>query len=391
MSEPNETPILLFVDDEKDILAGLRSTLRKRRQDWDMHFAIGARAALEVVADLPVDVIVSDMRMPGKDGASFLAEAREIRPEAVRIVLSGHADDGATMRGLAVAQQWLAKPCARDQLLRSLELALTARRLIRDTEKRMRLGGIESLPSPPATLEHIQFLVADPDCRIQDLAETIEQDPAVAAKILQLANSSFFNLAQEVTSLEAAIPRLGLDTIAALVVSESVFQSVARKGNHPVSEVEALQRHSLLCARLSGRIAREVALGDEQLLPSAFTSGLLHDVGRLLVIGTEWEGEDCAALGAGLLAAWGLPMRIVESVARHQALFAIPGEPDLASVCVHAAHHLLCEIEEKLVRGVHGPGSIDPAVPELLGGEPDLETLRQMASDFFDLAAEEGH
>ena len=109
------------------------------------------------------------------------------------------------------------------------------------------------------------------------------------------------------------------------------------------------------------------------------------------MIGTEWEGEDCAALGAGLLAAWGLPMRIVESVARHQALFAIPGEPDLASVCVHAAHQLLCEIEEKLVRGVHGPGSIDPAVPELLGGEPDLETLRQMASDFFDLAAEEGH
>ena len=82
---------ILFVDDERNILQGLQDLLRKQRKQWDMSFALGAGAALEELARTPFDVVVTDMRMPGMDGAELLAHVKERYPSVARIVLSGHA------------------------------------------------------------------------------------------------------------------------------------------------------------------------------------------------------------------------------------------------------------------------------------------------------------
>ena len=86
---------ILFVDDERNILQGLQDLLRKQRKEWDMAFALGSQAALDELAQAPFDVVVSDMRMPGMDGAELLARIKEQYPSVARIVLSGHADRDA--------------------------------------------------------------------------------------------------------------------------------------------------------------------------------------------------------------------------------------------------------------------------------------------------------
>lgn len=101
---------ILFVDDEPNVLAGLRNLLRKQRDRWEMLFAPSGKAALEEMATCPVDVIVSDMRMPGMDGAELLRLVKERYPRTVRIVLSGHAEREAVSRAISVAHQFLSKP-----------------------------------------------------------------------------------------------------------------------------------------------------------------------------------------------------------------------------------------------------------------------------------------
>lgn len=140
---------VLFVDDEPHVLAGLRRMLRSRQGAWDLRFVEDARIALEVMEREPVDVIVSDFRMPGLDGGQLLAEARRRHPEVARLILSGHTDEGDLMRVVTVAHQFLSKPTGPEELIGALDRALRLRDELGGEQIRAEVSGLEAFPSPP--------------------------------------------------------------------------------------------------------------------------------------------------------------------------------------------------------------------------------------------------
>ena len=85
---------MVFVDDEPYVLQALGRLLRPMRAEWHMEFAPSAPAALEILARGPFDAVVTDMRMPGMDGAELLDEVKRRHPHVVRIVLSGPGGSG---------------------------------------------------------------------------------------------------------------------------------------------------------------------------------------------------------------------------------------------------------------------------------------------------------
>lgn len=82
---------ILFVDDEPNILSGLRRLTRTRKEEWETHFCENAKDALALMQRHEMDVVVSDMRMPVMDGAAFLSEVRRLHPGTIRVILSGYA------------------------------------------------------------------------------------------------------------------------------------------------------------------------------------------------------------------------------------------------------------------------------------------------------------
>src|SRR4051812_7111240 len=102
---------ILFVDDEPNVLDSLKSLLRKQRKEWRMTFVAGGEAAMAELLASSYDVIVSDMRMPGMDGATLLTRVLEDYPHMVRIVLSGQTEEEVARRMVHVAHQFLSKPC----------------------------------------------------------------------------------------------------------------------------------------------------------------------------------------------------------------------------------------------------------------------------------------
>ncbi|WP_100499568.1 HD domain-containing phosphohydrolase [Geodermatophilus chilensis] len=127
-------PILL-VDDEVAILDGLRRQLRKR---FTVHTAGSGAAALELLETTPVAVVVSDMRMPQMDGATFLAKVRASYPDVVRILLTGQADTQSAIDAVNQGQiyRFLTKPCPPDVLLDEIGSAVEYNRLV-TAEKEM--------------------------------------------------------------------------------------------------------------------------------------------------------------------------------------------------------------------------------------------------------------
>src|SRR5690349_18199248 len=79
---------ILFVDDKSEILAALRAALRRDAERWDMVFAIGGDAALYELSRSTFDMIVTDLRMPGIDGAALLDRALREWPRTIRLMLS---------------------------------------------------------------------------------------------------------------------------------------------------------------------------------------------------------------------------------------------------------------------------------------------------------------
>ena len=98
---------LLFVDDEPRVLQGLQRQLRVMREEWQMDFVESGPKALEFLATSPVDVLVTDMMVPGMDGAQLLTEVMKRHPDTVRLVLSGHADREAVLRLVGPVHQYL--------------------------------------------------------------------------------------------------------------------------------------------------------------------------------------------------------------------------------------------------------------------------------------------
>lgn len=118
------TTTVMLVDDEPRILEALKRTLQ--RKNYDVHCALGAAVALELLETAPVDVVVSDENMPGMRGIEFLARVASRWPTTVRIMLTGHSDLEMVLRAIneGQVQQFCLKPCDGH----SLDLAISRAR-----------------------------------------------------------------------------------------------------------------------------------------------------------------------------------------------------------------------------------------------------------------------
>ena len=164
---------ILFVDDDANVLAGLRNSLRGRRAEWACVFALGPEAALKELEGDPFDVVVSDMRMPKLDGAAVLAATKRMQPRAVRMILSGQTELEAIMKSVFVAHVFLAKPCDPVLLQKTVERSCNLMNLLAREDLKAALGAVEMLPSAPQSYMEITQILAKPDSSLVEVAKVI--------------------------------------------------------------------------------------------------------------------------------------------------------------------------------------------------------------------------
>ncbi|MCB0325544.1 MAG: response regulator [Bdellovibrionales bacterium] len=220
---------LLFVDDEENILSGLRRTLRAYRSEWDMDFASGGEEALRYLAQQSYDVVITDMRMPKIDGADLLHRVHETSPQTFRIILSGQAEEEAVYRAIPVAHQYLTKPCQGEDLASRIMRLQQAREAIVDTRLLAACTSLDCVPCLPRHLDELSAMLDQQDADEQRLVRLLSRDSWLVAKLLQLVNSSFFGHAKEVRDADKAISMLGLERVRRLVKDPAIFHPCGPK------------------------------------------------------------------------------------------------------------------------------------------------------------------
>jgi len=206
--------------------------------------------------------------------------------------------------------------------------------------------GVEELVSdaadliswPEAALK-VNSLVNDPESSADDIGQAMSADPALTARLLQLANSAFYGFSTEIDSIVKAVTVIGMSRIRDIVLGMSAKPALADLANELYS-LEDFWHHSLNCAIAAKTIATEVGWRNAD---SVFVIGLLHDIGRLAVLyalpdlsrQTIWEylegpdkallveveqqilGFDHAEAGHALASHWGFPESLIAAIAHH--------------------------------------------------------------------------
>jgi HD-like signal output (HDOD) protein len=162
-------------------------------------------------------------------------------------------------------------------------------RLIGDALKKKILHNVKDLPPMPQTVLKAREIIANPRSDFKDLADLFETDQAIAAKILKLANSPYYGFGGKVSSIQRASVILGHKTLGELISMGGASSILGKRLDGYGLDAGALWKHSLAVAFGSRIIAQKV---DPSLLNDAFTSGLIHDTGKLILdkyIAERWD------------------------------------------------------------------------------------------------------
>ncbi len=344
---------ILFVDDDPHFLDALRVRLHGKRYKWAMAFVDSGGAALTELQRVPYDLIVSDVRMSGMDGARLLRTVADRWPETVRVALSGSSDAAQTLRLVSVAHQFLSKPCEPQVLEILIARCFALQDLLRAPELRAAVGRMRQLPPLRGIFRKLQSLLEVEDVTVREVAQLISSDTIIAAKVLQIVNSAFFRTTRRITSVEQAVTHLGFSTLRNVVRSAEVFAAWPEKAAVNTVNLERLQQHSqqvvAIAHALTSMPAVRSAAGHYVTLDDdAVLTALVHDLGywilahecpqeleRARVRAVEHEismpeaerdtfGATHAEIGAYLLGIWGFPYSVVEAVAHHHAPEQVP-------------------------------------------------------------------
>ena len=353
---------ILFVDDEPKVLEGLRRMLRGMRHQWDMAFCPGGAEALACLDQNPCEVVVTDMRMPGMDGAELLEELLVRHPATARVVLSGQCEREAVLKAVGPAHQFLTKPCESEAVKRTLLRIEGLRSRLPDPWHREIVARLRSLPSPPSLYKQLRAeLDADrPDA--DRVASLLARDVAAAAKLLQLVSSSFFGTPKRVGEVRQAAGLLGLDTLKAVTCCPGVLRPFPDLVDPKA--VDWVAAHALRVEAAARRIALSET-HDPMEVGQAALAGLLHDIGLWVLADAQperfaplpnlvrakritfWEAERQGGtathtdLGGYLLGLWGLPDPIVEAAAWHHTPHQSSEAAGKVLAIVHVANALV--------------------------------------------------
>jgi HD-like signal output (HDOD) protein len=329
----------LFV--EADFMASgqLSRTLDPLRSHWDMVFTANPNEALQWMSRQPCDAVVAGQILSGMTGVGFLNYVTQRNPKVLQFIRCTPEERKEITGFVGAAPHHFSTELDAEGAHNVVKRAFLLDDWFTNPEIQALLSKLHKLPALPSLHTQILNELQSPEADFESVARLIAQDPVMTAKMLQLVNSAYFALSREITEPIEAVMILGAERTRSLIMLAKVF-SQFDKTQCEGFKLEELWRHSLAVGSFAHIICM-METRDTGLADQAFTAGLLHDVGKLLLAGNlpddyarvldqakrqklslrEAElgvfGATHAELGACLLGNWGLPLGILEAIGWH--------------------------------------------------------------------------
>ncbi len=259
------------------------------------------------------------------------------------------------------------------------------------------LTAIEALPPLPAVALRVMEVAQNPKSSASDLALVVSSDPGLSGRLLRVVNSAAYRRAREITSVQDALVTLGFVQARNMAISGAIAGAYAPDALNVLFRIEVFWRHSIAVAFKAAELAGKSRRLD---VPSAFTAGILHNMGRLAMfyadataldqaiaaclsrdqsleeLESQLLGYDHAEVGGLLAERWKLPADIQDAIARHHS--APADEVSLAGV-INAANAFVT------ANGLLAGYVVPPAYGEVPVPAPDFLHLSKQVDSLMEL------
>ncbi|MEM8795543.1 MAG: HDOD domain-containing protein [Pseudomonadota bacterium] len=217
---------ILFTDDDEKIINAFRRVTRPRRNEHAFLFANSGKEAMDIISGEPIDFIVTDMRMPGIDGADLLEWVSDKHTGIIRFILSGEAQADQTCRIVGKSHRFFAKPCSPEEIISAIMEIHELRSTNGTMPKGISCSCWDIFTSPPDVFHALGDQLGQDNADLERLTETVSRDPSLSIRLLQVANSAYFGRAIETCSIRRAISSIGIETLRALCQQGRIGQGV---------------------------------------------------------------------------------------------------------------------------------------------------------------------
>ncbi len=355
---------ILFVDDEESILKSINRIFIDT--SYVIYTAKSGNEALNILKEVDVELVISDMRMPNMDGYTLLSEVKRLCPNTIRIILSGYSDEKLVFKALQqnIAKLYIMKPWDNKELINIINQIFEIEELLLEKNFFSIINNINELPTMNQRYQRMISIIED-DGDIDMLTRSIESDFVVSSKLLHIVNSAYYKI--KTGSIKQAVVYLGLQNVRSLIQTTAIIDTFTDAISIKTKKLyDLIWKQAFFCNRIVNMIYNDFL---QRKLPEvAFTAGLLHNIGILLLLKIYGESysdmiikaqNDSTAIlevekvgfgivhseaGGYLLKWWDLPLPIIEAALFHHTPFDNRViNKEIVSV-VYLAQKYACEI-----------------------------------------------
>ena len=349
---------LLIADADARVWEEIRHALGN---SWTVVGAASGGAALAEAQKQPFNVVVANHELSGSSGAELLNRLRVAHPETVRFIAADAALKEKVMCHVLGGHQFLALPFDRATTKATIERSLAADYGMSESVREL-VGRIRSFPTIPSLYLEVVNALRSPNATTADIGAIIAKDMAMTTKLLQVLNSAYFGLPRAVKDPTEAVGILGFETIKSLIMTVKLLSQYDKV--RPVYfSIDNIWRHSTNVAQ-TARVMALLETGDTDCSGTAYTAGLMHDLGKVILAANFdeqyqyahavarkhqiplWEvekntfGANHGEIGAYMLGLWGMPAEVVKIAALHHHPLRAGDKSFTALTAVHVANAL---------------------------------------------------
>jgi len=362
---------VLFVTAALDTIKDLQKLQLDYNESLAFFFAHSQADALKIISENNITIVISDLRIPKFNSQEFLSILQDNFPKIFRVCLASDNEKIKAIRLTKSIHRSVKIPLDHADLLKTINDL--AKLMVYDLDAQLveKINGLGAIPILPDIYLRLEKELCRSTFSMNRIAEIIQADPLMVARILHIAHSSFYNIPSGVTNLLQAINFLGVNIVKTLVLYVKVF-SLRDVSPETRSVLKEIKTHSIHVAKFS-KAMMEKETNDKKMIELAYISGLIHDVGKIVLLqlndkqkhssyaqnihssnSHEMEqklfGVSHISVGSYILRLWGFQDEIIEAVARHHDSTILENKALSLKEIVFIANVFSYEFEEMSLR-----------------------------------------